>query len=424
MSRPAPHQASLVLNVILAIVVALLAFRVTARLPGASASDVTAIAPASEWSPATPVAAAGSVAQASPAGVVPRYDQIDSPADRRRAIIDRLRALGVPNEVLGRVARVDFEVEWDSRFEAHWGDMARMAAVQLEMNLSKDVEMRAALGEEDFKRWDQDYMLWEAMSTKVEVTGPEGEALYGYKKTLQQRMLELDKARLDGSMDEAEINDAINAAYEGFNERMRALLGDERYAKSQQIDEAFVADNFRHQLAKANPSDAQFKELFAVETQWNRARMEVETEFQNNTFSPDYVAKLRALDAARDEQFQRVLGAEAFQTLQKHQDPAYTQMKKFETLWGLDQEKIDYVYQAMKQYQKTVDDYQLHVLALQAEGRPIDSVAVQKNLQQSAEQTKRALQNYLGPERFERLQGNRVLRWATLAAQNGPRPTP
>ena len=62
-----------------------------------------------------------------------------------------------------------------------------MAAVQLEMDMSKDAQMRAALGEAGFKQWDQGKKLWEAMSTKVDVTPAEADALYDLKKKLDQR---------------------------------------------------------------------------------------------------------------------------------------------------------------------------------------------------------------------------------------------
>jgi hypothetical protein len=198
---------------------------------------------------------------------------------------------------------------------------------------------------------------------------------------------------------------------------MRTLLGDERYAKSQQVDEAFLADNFRHQLAKANPTEAQFRELFKVESDWNRARMEVEQQFQNDTFSPAYLEKLKALDAARDEEFRRVLGADAFTLLQKNQDPAYVQMKKFERLWGLDDDKIDYVYGVMKEYHDTVQSFQTEVLALNARGQSVDADAVGRKLQQSAVRAQQALQGRLGWDSFDKLQRNRVLRWATLASR-------
>jgi hypothetical protein len=260
-------------------------------------------------------------------------------------------------------------------------------------------------------------MLWEAMSSEVKVTASEADSLYGIKKKLQQRMLELDQARLNGTMDDAEINDAVDKAYSEFHQTMNGLLGDERYAKSQQLDEAFITDNFRHQLASANPTDAQFQKLFAVEKEWDKARMEVEQQYQNNTFSPDYVEKLKALDAARDQEYKSVLGDDVFSNFRKQQDPAYTQMKKFENLWGLDSSKVDYVYDTMQQYQKKVEAYQGQVLRQQAAGQSLDANVVNRSLQQFADQTQQALQAHLGQNSFDKLQRNRVLRWATLASQ-------
>lgn len=413
MSSEFRPTASLFLNVVLAVAVILLARH---RADRASLSPPVATALGMATSEInSPEAAGGTPNAAASQPKLLSYMEVASASERRKSIIDRLRALGVPNEILGRVARVDFEVQWDRRFEENWGDPLGSAAVQLEMNTTKDAEMRAALGEDDFKQWDQEYMLWEAMSTKVEVTGSEAESLYSSKKKLQRRMLELDKARLEGTMDDAQINEAIDRAYAELNQQLRTVLGDERYAKSQQIDEAFIAENFRHQLAKANPTEAQFRELFKAEMEWNMARMEVERQFQDNTFSPEYLARLKALDAAHDLEYQRVLGVDPFNTLRKQQDPVYSQMKKYESHWGLNDDKIDYVYSTMKQYQETVTDYQVQILALQARGQAVDADTVGRYLQQKASEAQQALESYLGGESFGKLQGNRVLRWATLA---------
>jgi hypothetical protein len=84
-------------------------------------------------------------------------------------------------------------------------------------------------------------------------------------------------------------------------------------------------------------------------------------------------------------------------------------MKKYETYWGLDDNKIDYVYDAMKQYQKSVLDYQAQLRALQAQGQSAD--AANSNMQQLADRTRQTLQNYLGQDSFNRLQRNGVLQF-------------
>lgn len=417
MSSKFSRQASLLSNIILVGVVSVLGFHklTQASVPAPLAGGVEKTANEIRRQA---VVVEPPVALSQPP--LPRYAEFKSASDRRHWLIDQLREMGVPNEVLGRVARVDFEVQWDSRFDACHADMDKMAAVQLQMNLSKDAEMRAALGEKDFKQWDQNYMLWEAMSTKVDVTATEADAIYGLKKKLQQRQLDLEQARLKGTMDDAEINRATDSAYSEFNDKLKAVLGDDRYAKSQQIDDAFTSDSLRYQLASANPTDAQFQELSKVEKDWNQAQRDLDPS------SPDYLEKLKAVNDAREQEYQRVLGVDAFNNLRKQEDSSYIAMKKYETLWGLDDSKIDYVYSAMKQYQKSVDDYQSQISALRAQGKSMDWAAVNSKLQQSMAQTQQSLQDYLGKDSFNKLQRNRVLRWAGLgfqsAAQNSTAP--
>jgi hypothetical protein len=402
MNRKLRHQISLVSNFALAIVVGALALhklnRASASTIGVSLEKVTVDVNPRKITNQKPI----STQQPKLA----RYAELASGSDRRRSIIDQLRAMGVPNDTLALVARVDFEVQWDSRFEACQADRDKLDAVQQEMNMSKDAEMRAALGEAGFRQWDQKNMLWEAMSTEVDTTASEGAAIYDSKKKLQQRLLDLEQARLKGTMDDAEISDAQDKAYSEYFQKLKDTLGDERYAKSQQLDDAYNADRLRHELASVNPSDSQFQELFKADKEYNKSQLELDPS------SPGYAARLKALDDARDQAYRQVLGADAFDTLQKQQDPSYSEMKKYETIWGLDDRKIDYVYNTMKQYEKSVEDYKGQVNALLAQGQNVSGTVVSQKLQQLAGQTQQTLQNYLGQDNFNRLQRNRVLKFA------------
>lgn len=341
----------------------------------------------------------------------PQYAEIKTPAERRRAMIDQLRALGAPNDLLALVARVDFEVQWESRFAECKGDMDKLAAVQLAMNMNKDAEMRAALGEAGFRQWDQKTMLWEAMSTAVDVSASEGAAIYDSKKKLQQRLFELEQARLKGTMDDAQINEASDQAYSEYYQQMKDVLGDDRYKKSQQLDDDFVAGNLKAQLAQLNPSDSQFQELFKAEQQLNNSRLELDHQFQGDPSSQDYQTQLQALNEARDEAYQQALGINAFHTLQEQQDPGYAQMKKYEDLWGLDDSKINFVYDTLKNYEKGLQEYQGQLMALQLQGQGVDVNTVKSHLQQITDQAQQALQNYLGQDSFNKLQRNRVFQF-------------
>lgn len=332
-----------------------------------------------------------------------------SRAERRRSIIDELRKKGVPGEMLALVARVDFEMQWDDRFKSCRGDPEKLAAVQLEMNMSKDAALQAALGEATFKQWDQKCMLWEAMSTKVEVSHDEAEAIYALKKKLQQAQYTVEQARLKGAMDEATINEAYDRSYSEYFSQLKTILGDERYAKSQQLDKEFVLGNLRHELSKINPSEAQVQQLFNIEQGWKQAVAELDHQFQNDPTAIDYRARTKALAEAREIECQRVLGSEAYDNLRKQQDPTYAEMKKYQQLWGLDDTKVDNVYSALRQYKTATLEYESQLKALAAQGQPVDGAKANAYLHDLANHTQVALQEYLGPASYNRLLRNRVL---------------
>jgi hypothetical protein len=403
MSREFRHQASLVLNVVLAVTVVVLVLSKSERAP---APFVREVGP-------------GRMPHATPVFThqpkLPQYTDIASTSDRRRWLVDQLRAAGVPNDVLARVVLSDLDEGWDKRFEeiaeTNHGDADTMAALQQERERDEDAEMRVALGEEGYKQWDRKNLLREANLGKVQLTATETNALYDLKKKLQQRRWDLDQARLKGEMDDAEINEATDKACSEFSQQMKTLLGDERYAKSQGLDDGTAAANLKQDLAKANPSDSQFQDLLQAQQQLNESRSALDKQFQDDPSSAAYADQVKALDEARDQEYQRVLGTNLFDTLQKEQDIGYSKMKKYETLWGLDDNKVDYAYGTIKYYEKSVQDYQAQARALEAQGQSVDWDAVNKNLQQFAEQTRQALQNYLGQDSFNKMQRNGVFKF-------------
>jgi hypothetical protein len=386
----------------------------------------------SEHAPATSVNITNELPVATPVftSQLPRYPEMASASDKRRWLVDQLRAIGVSNKMLARVVLADLDKGWtrhaaEVALKCH-GDPDTMAALQLETDKSKDVEMRAALGEEGFKQWDQENMLREVNQGKIQLTASETDQAYNSWKKLQQRQLDLEQAKVDGTMDLADINDAIDKEFSEFKQQMKTVFGDERYAKSQQMEDGNDAAGLRQDLAKANPSDTQFQELLKTQQQWNEQRSTLDKQFQNDQSSAAYADQIKTLDATREQEYRRVLGDNSFDALQKEQDPGYTQMKKYETLWGLDDKSIDSVYGAMKYYQKSAEDYQARARALEAAGESVDWDGVNKNLQRLAEQTQQALQNYLGQDRFNRMQQNSAFQLSPpkgppeLTAHSGP----
>ncbi|HXT10337.1 MAG TPA: hypothetical protein VN873_02155 [Candidatus Angelobacter sp.] len=410
MSREFRHQASLLLNLILVIVVLVLVRHKSERAP---ATIVREVAPARITNEAPVI---------TEQPKLPQYTDIASAPDRRRWLVDQLRAAGVPNDVVARVVMADLDDYWQKRIDegalkSH-GDPDTMAALHLEEEKDTDAQMRAALGDAGFRLWDQKNMLHEANIGRVPLTGSEADSIYDMKKKLQQTQWDLEQARIDGDMDDAEIDDATTKAYSEFNQQMKTLLGDDRYAQSQGVDPGAAAANLRQDLAKANPSDAQFQQILTAQQQLDDRRSQLDKQFQDDPSSPDYAAQIKALNDARDQEYQRVLGTNVFDALQKGQDIGYTEMKKYENIWGLDDGKIDYVYGAMKYYEKSAQDYEAAAKTLESQGQTVDWDAVNKNLQQFAQQTQQSLQTYLGQDSFNEMQRNGILQFS-LSPQRG-----
>ena len=404
MSSGFRNRTRLTLNAVLTVAALVLAFHKLGPAPAAAVVEVIPMETAEE----TPFTVAPGV---------PRYPDTASAQNQRKWVVDQLRAMGVPNKVLARVvwADIDWKVNQhggELSLKSH-GDPNIMAAYKLDNAMNLDAEMRAALGEEGFKQWDHENLLREANQGKIELTPSEIDTAYELWKKVQQRELELRKARLNGEMDEADVGDAIGTAISEFKQQMKSLLGDERYARSQQIDDGTAAaTSLRQDFAKANPSDSQFQDLLKTQQQWNERRMELDQQFKDGPSSPEYTDKIKALEAARDQEYRRVLGADAFDALQKEQDLGYTKMKKYANIWALDGDKIDSVYGTLKYYQKSVEDYQSRARALEDQGQSVDWDGVMKNLKQFADQTQQALQNYLGQDSFNKLQRNGIFEFS------------
>src|SRR4029077_13696342 len=99
---------SVVLNVVLAVTVVVLALHQSKRATGPSVGEVSPGEMTNDSS--------AFIDQPKPVLTeqpkLPRYPDNASAADRRRWLVDQLRAAGVPNNVLARMVQSDLEENW------------------------------------------------------------------------------------------------------------------------------------------------------------------------------------------------------------------------------------------------------------------------------------------------------------------------
>jgi len=141
--------------------------------------------------------------------------------------------------------------------------------------------------------------------------------------------------------------------------------------------------------------------MLGVQRKWNEQRAELD-----QTPGKSNEEQMQVLNAARDAEYQRVLGTNAFSELQKSQDINYQTLKQNAKAWQLNDNEMASVYNALQYSQRAISDYQKQAQALKEQGQPVDWSKVQENIQQFSAQTEQSLKTYLGEERFNKLKKN------------------
>lgn len=283
--------------------------------------------------------------------------------------LPQLRAAGVPNEVLAGLVIADFEIGWqkqlrefEQRYQSGAVDDDERARFEARRDDEQERALRAALGDEGFRQWDKAYSLRDLDLAKLQLSSSEADSLYQLRKdrALKDRMLA--EALRNGEIDEADYNEQQSAAQQEYDRQFKMLLGDERYEGLQNLEEG-MEGALRQQVRDLNLVDSQFEAMLAAERKWNRQR-----------------ADSQALDAARDQEYEQLLGTQGFEQLQKNQDSRYRLLRRHANTWSLSDSDIDFVYGTLRQY-------------------PERSPHARDQIEQS-------LLSYLGPERFARLKNN------------------
>jgi len=283
--------------------------------------------------------------------------------------LPQLRDAGVPPDVLAALVVSDFELRWqkelrdfEKRYQAGAVSDDDRARFEARRDEEQEEALRAALGDEGFRQWDRAYSLRDLDLVELQLSSTETDALYRLRKDRALKDRLLTEAWRDGTIDQADHDEQQSAAQQEYDRQFKLLVGEERYAALQEVEEG-MAGALRQKARGLNPVDSQLEAMAEAERKWNQQRAELE-------------GQLRALDAARDQEYQQVLGTNDFDQLQKNQDRRYRLLKRHANSWSLSDSDIDYVYSLLHQDGSSTDEIE------------------------------QSLRSYLGSERFGRLRKN------------------
>jgi hypothetical protein len=330
--------------------------------------------------------------------------------------IEALRKAGVPDKVVADVVSADFESRWQGRtravqlqIERGEADDSALAQLHLQRSIEQERELRAALGEDKFGEWERDRLLRQLNLGNVKLTASETDALYGLRKGLEQRTRELDEARFNGEIDDIDYERQAEKNLDQYDREFNALIGNERYAATENTFGGGGGE-LRRALQQIKANGAQSEAILQAQQKWRDQRAAIEEESKvGNAMADGYEQRMTAIDAARDQEYQRALGEEGFAAFQKAQDHRYKAMKRYAGAWQLNEQDIDYLYRMQKHYESSVRDYRQQAQSIEEQGQPVDWSAVQAGIAQFSRETEQTLRSYLGEDRLKKLMRNDVV---------------
>jgi hypothetical protein len=322
--------------------------------------------------------------------------------------LEPLRKAGVPTGVLAELVESDFEKRWQSRQVEIQGRYMRgeidadgLAAASIEHDIEMDRDVRAALGSTEYRAWDMDRVLGGLRVGEARLSDGERGHVYDLERGLQDTLRQVQEDKLNGAIDGATAAQRQKDSEGAVGQKLRDLLGDHRAILLEGADD--TVGNIRRNLADVQLSDGQVAALADAQRQWDQTRSALVNE-QVNTQD----AGLNGIIAAKaDEwqaQFAQIAGEPALQQYLKQQDSRYVELRRNADRWGVPAEKIDGIYDVLRDYSDSVGVYQQD-----ANARGVDSAAMAAAEKQFAAENDELLAQELPSATYAHLKANGLL---------------
>jgi len=213
---------------------------------------------------------------------------------------------------------------------------------------------------------------------------------------------------VQGTLTDAETASQSSALFTQYNQDLLKFLGDDRYVQMQNGGDTGISE-LKQNLDGIRMDESQTSGMNSAQQQWSTQGNQLDIQLQKGEVTADdYQKQMAALDAQRDQQYQKVLGTNAFAAFQRNQSPQYQTLKRLGPGLGFSGDDVNSLYATLQDYQTEVSTYRQRAQQLQAQGQVIDWQAVDKTLATYAQQTENALRTQLG-DKFDTLKRSNVM---------------
>ncbi len=404
-----PFKISLGANITLSVLVALLAWQ---NRFAATLRSATPVQPAARPSPRPEALAA--TAQAA-----------EHPPEAARskltpAVFAQFERLGISRDIVIDALLTDFDnrstrrlVELQKKYAPRLVPDREMLEFSRQNEAARLRELKDALGEEGYLTWDKAQTLRELNSARppgdeLPMSAEEAEQAYRLQKDFDEKNRELMEAMQDGVGDQADIGQLQAEAQESLDQGLEKLLGPERLAQLRgKLDS--TTEVYRT-FGDLNPSAAQAQAVVQVEAEYR----DRETALAQGTGGdPAQAAKLstdlKALSDAREANLRRIFGAEAYENLQRQNDPTYKTLRQYAGTWKLKTEELESVYDALHAFDRQAERLRTAAQMSEMAGQPVNWQAIETEIDQTRQHTETSLRTLIGEERLSRLKQTGLL---------------
>jgi hypothetical protein len=151
-------------------------------------------------------------------------------------------------------------------------------------------------------------------------------------------------------------------------------------------------------------TDAQVQALVEAERRSSERLSRLSSQVQQaGAIDSSYDARQRAIDAARTDDFRRILGAQAYDAFEKKRDYRYQTLMQNAAAWLLEEQRLEKVYQLIRDYDRLANNYYREAFDLEEQEQLVDWAMLDMNLAQLSRTAHESLRALLGDAQYEQL---------------------
>jgi hypothetical protein len=273
--------------------------------------------------------------------------------------------------------------------------------------------LKETFGEEGYRAWDKEQTLRNLNRARVPgdelpLSAAEAEQAYRLQKEYDEKFQELQLAMEDGVADKADAGALQAKAQEALDRELEKLLGKQRFdelrGKTDPTTEVFRT------YGTLNPTADQAKAVVQADADF-RARQEALTKQVNENpgAATSLMAELQVLNDTREANLRQIFGTEAYDNLQRQNDPTYQALTQFADAWELKEQEVQPVYTALHAFDDQASRMRTAAEMSEAAGQRVNWREINAAIELQRQQVETRLHDLIGAKRLSRLQENGLL---------------